>query len=112
MNTEKYKKDFSEDKFWEKIGKFAKKAGKDTIYNALSLYYAMKLGKVNTKQILIIIAALGYFISPIDAIPDVIMPIGLTDDAGVLIATVKMISACNDPEVITTAKKKMTKWFS
>ncbi|MBD3398070.1 DUF1232 domain-containing protein [Candidatus Micrarchaeota archaeon] len=38
------------------------------------------------------IAALVYLVSPIDAIPDIIPVLGLTDDAAVLIATAAKIS--------------------
>ena len=38
-----------------------------------------------------ILGALAYFISPIDAIPDVLFPIGYADDAGVIMAVVAFL---------------------
>lgn len=45
-----------------------------------------------------IFAALGYFLSPADAIPDVIAGLGFTDDAGVISATLAAVSASMRPE--------------
>jgi uncharacterized membrane protein YkvA (DUF1232 family) len=39
-----------------------------------------------------ILAALGYFLSPADAIPDVITGLGFTDDAAVISGTLATIS--------------------
>lgn len=64
-----YEKSYSESGLWEKIEKFAKTAGKEIVTNVLKLYYAMALGKATPAQFAVIIGALGYFISPLDAIP-------------------------------------------
>lgn len=112
QNTDKYKKNYSESGMWAKIGKFSSKMGKDTVLNVLKLYYAMKLGKATAAQIAIIIGAIGYLISPIDAIPDVIPVLGFTDDAGVLVAAIKMVGSCSDPEVVAAAEAKLKEWFN
>jgi uncharacterized membrane protein YkvA (DUF1232 family) len=58
-----------------------------------------------------IIGALGYFILPLDIIPDVVPVLGYTDDiaalAGVLVAVVKCVS----PEIKEQAKAKLAEWF-
>ncbi|WP_220376841.1 DUF1232 domain-containing protein [Paenibacillus taihuensis] len=38
-------------------------------------------------------AALAYFISPVDAIPDVLVGLGLTDDLAIVAAAVKAIGS-------------------
>ena len=67
QDTSKYQSSYSEKGLWDKIKKYSKAAGKGVVFNALKLYYAMALGKATPQQIVIIIGALGYFISPIDA---------------------------------------------
>ena len=109
-DTSKYESSYSESGLWSTISKYAKKAGKEVILNALKLYYAMEMGKVTSKQVMIIIGALGYLISPVDLVPD-FLPGGLLDDAAVILAAVNTISACSDPEVVEAAKDKLEEWF-
>lgn len=111
VDTSKYGSNYDESSFWSKIAKFAGKAGKAVIFNALKLYYAMKMGKLNAAQIAIVVGALGYFISPVDLISDLIPVVGFTDDAGVLAAAVASISACSDSEVVKAAQDKLDEWF-
>jgi uncharacterized membrane protein YkvA (DUF1232 family) len=40
---------------------------------------------IPTKTILLIVAALLYFLSPLDTIPDFLGPMGFTDDAAVIL---------------------------
>lgn len=110
MNNSKYKSSYSEKGFWDKMASFAQKAGKEIVINALKLYYSMALGKATPAQITAIIGALGYFISPIDAIPDP-LPGGLIDDGGVLALAVTTLACCSDPEVVAAAKAKASEWF-
>ncbi|WP_164999553.1 YkvA family protein [Salinicola tamaricis] len=53
---------------------------------SLQLYFVLKRPDVPIWAKSTIIGALGYFISPLDAIPDVIAGVGFTDDASVLAA--------------------------
>ena len=110
MDTSTYSQSYSERGFWKKIAEFAEKAGKEVVYNALKLYYAMALGKATPAQIAAIIGALGYFISPVDAVPD-ILPGGLLDDGGVLALAVTTLACCSDPAVVAAAKAKVSEWF-
>lgn len=110
MDTSKYKSSYSESKLWDKIANFAQKAGKEIVVNVLKLYYAMALGKATPAQVTAIIGALGYFISPIDAVPD-LLPGGLADDAGVLTLVITTLACCSDPEVVKAAKQKALEWF-
>mgnify|MGYP001156581348 FL=1 len=40
-----------------------------------------------------LLAALAYFVAPIDALPDLLPLVGFGDDAGVLMATIAMVRA-------------------
>ena len=101
MDNSKYNSSYSEKGLWEKIEKFAKKAGRVVVVNALKLYYAMVLGVATPAQVVAIIGALGYFISPIDAVPDV-LPGGLA---------VTTLACCSDPRVVEAANTKASEWF-
>lgn len=107
-----HSKDYSESSFWEKVGKYAEQIGQRPLLDALKLFYAMKEGKATPAQIISIIAALGYLICPVDAIPDILGPAGYVDDAGVLSAAVAALSCCADPLVIEAAKRKLKDWFN
>ena len=81
-----FSKDFSDDGFWSKVVKYAKAAGKEVIEKALWLYYAAQNPQTPAWAKTTIYGALGYFILPIDAIPDVLPAAGYTDDLGVVAA--------------------------
>lgn len=47
---------------------------------------------ISTKSILTVIAALLYFVSPVDALPDFIVGLGLVDDATILVYTFNQLN--------------------
>ena len=98
---------FSKRDFAEKISRIAKRAGAKLVYAALILYYTLQSDKVSKKDKAIIIGALGYMISPLDAIPIA----GLTDDLAVLLYVLKKVWTDIDPEIQAKAKKRLAKWF-
>ncbi|MBO4891161.1 MAG: DUF1232 domain-containing protein [Prevotella sp.] len=102
---------FSKREFAEKISRIAKRAGAKLVYAALILYYTLQSDKVSKKDKAIIIGALGYMISPLDAIPDAIPIAGLTDDLAVLLYVLKKVWSDIDPEIQAKAKKRLSKWF-
>ena len=102
---------FSKRDFAEKISRIAKRAGAKLVYAALILYYTLQSDKVSKKDKAIIIGALGYMISPLDAIPDAIPIAGLTDDLAVLLYVLKKVWSDVDPEIQAKAKKRLSKWF-
>jgi len=107
----KYIKGFSEHGMWEKISKYAKKTGQQTIYTVLLLYYAFKRNDTPQWAKNIIIGTIGYFISPIDAIPDLTPIIGYTDDIGVLSFGLVTIACYVNKEVKSQARIQLGKWF-
>ena len=65
-----YVSEFSPEKLWEKIKGHAKKVGCEGIRSALRLFYALDNPSMPLKTKMVIYGALGYFISPIDVIPE------------------------------------------
>lgn len=108
---EKHGKHYSEDGLWDKIKKYAKKAGSSAVYVVLLLYFVLQKKEVPKKNKAIIIGALGYFILPLDLIPDVAAGIGFTDDIGALLAALWQVSMYIDADVKKQAKEKLKDWF-
>lgn len=108
---DKYGKLFSEDGLWTKIKNYAKKAGLKTVYTCLLLFYAYRRSETPSWAKNIIIGTLGYFLAPIDAIPDLSPIIGYTDDIGVLSFGLVTIAAYVNDEVKIKAKGHLSKWF-
>jgi uncharacterized membrane protein YkvA (DUF1232 family) len=106
-----YAKDYSDDGFWAKVIQFAKVAGKEVIEKALWLHYVLKKPDVPVWAKTVIIGALGYFISPIDAIPDMTPVVGYADDLGVLAMAVAAVAIYIDDEVKFQTAQKMKDWF-
>ncbi|HAX96229.1 MAG TPA: hypothetical protein DCY35_06895 [Prolixibacteraceae bacterium] len=106
-----YRKYFNENALWSKIGGFAKSAGQQVVYAVLLLFYMMKDPGTEVKKKLTIGAALGYFILPVDAVPDLTPILGFTDDLGVLIYALSQISSAITDDIRQKAKMKMHEWF-
>lgn len=107
----KYKDKFTQSGFVEKIARIAKRAGAKLIYAALILYYTLESDDVPVKDKAIIVAALGYLISPIDVIPDAIPIAGLSDDLSVLLYVLHKIWGNVSEEIKAKARKKLQDWF-
>lgn len=108
---QKHGKHYSEEGLWNKIKKYSKKVGSTAVYVVLLLYYVLQKEEVPMKNKAIIIGALGYFILPLDLIPDFAAGVGYTDDIGVLLAALWQVSKYIDADVKNQAKAKVKDWF-
>lgn len=108
---ESSQKHYSEDGLWDKVKSVAKNAGIKVIYLALVLYYTATADSTPAGKKGIIYGALGYFILPIDLIPDAIPVVGFSDDLAALIACVAAVATCITPEIKQQAKDKLRDWF-
>ena len=111
VEVQKYENQYSEEKFWDKVAKVAKKAGIKVIYAALLLYYALQSSAVSAKEKAMIIGALGYFILPVDIVNDLIPGVGYLDDTAILVAVVKLLIDAINQDVTCQAKAKLSQWF-
>ena len=75
--------------FWPKIRKVAAKV--PFAADALSLWWCAKDPTTPASAKGMMFAALAYFVLPLDAIPDVLPAIGLTDDAAVIAAVIAIV---------------------
>ena len=103
--------EYSDSSFWDKVKKFALTAGKEVIEKALWLYYAAQRPETPKWAKTAIYGVLAYFISPIDAIPDVTPLVGFTDDLGALAAAIAMTSAYINEDVKRKTSEKLLSWF-
>ena len=111
MNYKLYEKHYNENEFWSKNKNFAAKAGGKVIYAALKLYYALQSPKTPAWAKGVIVGTLGYFILPIDLVPDLVPVAGFTDDFAVMLAALATVAINITPEVKAQAKQKMHDWF-
>jgi uncharacterized membrane protein YkvA (DUF1232 family) len=111
MDTSRYQQLFSQQGFWQKLGPRARSIGRDTLEKALYLYYAVQSPLTPKWAKRVIYGALGYFILPLDAIPDLAPLVGYTDDLGVLAAALATVSFYITPDVKTQAQAKLSQWF-
>ena len=106
-----YANKFSPSDFVDKVARVAKRAGAKLVYAALIVYYTLQSDKVSTTDKALIVGALGYMISPLDAVPDAIPIIGLTDDLTVLVFVLKKVWGNVEDEIKDKARQRLTKWF-
>jgi uncharacterized membrane protein YkvA (DUF1232 family) len=104
-------KAYSEEKLWNKLVKFGKKAGSSVVYACLLLFFTLQKPEVPMKTKTIIVGALGYFILPLDLIPDFAAGIGFTDDLGALGIALIQVAMHIDDDIKGKAKGKLQEWF-
>jgi uncharacterized membrane protein YkvA (DUF1232 family) len=102
---------YSDGSFWYKLKYVARIAGSKVVYPALLLHYMLKSDVVSTKTKLIISAALGYFILPVDFIPDFAPLLGFTDDLGVFLLILRQMADHITPEIRKNARENIKQWF-
>ncbi|MFJ7934748.1 YkvA family protein [Sporosarcina sp. NPDC096371] len=110
-NLEMTENHYSDEKFWDKIKNYGKKAGKQTVYYSLLLFYTAKSPGVPKSSKMIVVGALSYLIFPVDLIPDFIPVVGIVDDASVIAAAVFKIIQHIDDDVKHKAKQQLLKLF-
>ena len=108
---DEYQDAYTEQGFWEKLGKFAKSAGKEVVEKALLLFYAGQEESAPAWAKATIVASLGYFIMPLDAIADLTPAVGYADDLGVLVLALAAVATYINDNVREKAALKMQDWF-
>ena len=110
-NYDSYQKNYSDNQFWAKLQKVARKAGVKVIYIALLLYYVLRNPATPSADRTKILGALGYFILPIDLLPDFIPMAGYTDDLAALTWALYSVAKNITPEVRIMAREKLGQWI-
>ncbi len=105
-----FEKNYSEESFWDKIKNSFKKAGCEVIEKALVLYYVAEDPDTPMRVKALIYGALGYFISPVDAIPDITPVVGYSDDLSALAGVIFLLATSIKKEHKQKAKEKLKEW--
>ena len=106
---QKYGTYYSDNRFWKKVERVAKKVGATVLLPVFTLYYMLQDDKVSLQHKAYIVGALGYFILPIDLIPDGILPvIGFTDDIAVMTLVLKLVKDSITPEIKARANARVS----
>ena len=108
---DKYQQAYSEETFREKIKRFSLAAGREVVEKALTLYYTLREPDVPSWAKTTIVVALGYFIFPADAIPDLTPAVGYADDLGVLVAALATVAVHVTPEAKWRASETLDTLF-
>ena len=110
MNQD-YSPHFSDDSLKAKIARFARVAGRELIEKVLILYHTLRAPSTPKWARAAILGALGYFISPIDTLPDLIPGIGYTDDLTVIAAALVTVASHITPEIKARAREQVARLF-
>lgn len=102
---------YSETGFRRKLTRYAATAGREVVEKALWLFYAAQSPNTPRWAKTAIYGALGYFIFPLDAIPDFAAVIGYTDDLGVLAAALATVSMYVTDDIKERSRQTMERWF-
>jgi uncharacterized membrane protein YkvA (DUF1232 family) len=76
------------------------------------LYYTLQDGDVPLKTKAYIIGALGYFILPLDMIPDFIAGLGYTDDIAVITLLLKHLRTNITPQIEEKTDMKIKEFLN
>jgi uncharacterized membrane protein YkvA (DUF1232 family) len=91
--------------FWPKLAKVL--AYVPFAEDAVAAYYCAFDRATPLKVKGVVLGALAYFVLPVDAIPDIFLGLGFTDDMAVLLTAISMIRAHLKPEHYDKAREKL-----
>lgn len=111
MAQTQYQHLYTASRFWKKLARHAAAAGRGTLEKALYLYYAAQSPATPAWARRVIYGALGYFILPLDAVPDLAPLIGYTDDLSVMAAALATVAYYITPQVKDQAHHKLDQWL-
>jgi len=105
-SSDKQPEDAVREKFWQT----ARKAARHVPFmdEAVAAYYCALDRETPLRAKGILIAALAYFVMPADAIPDLILGLGFTDDIAVLTAAIATVQRHIRPEHRQAAKEALS----
>jgi uncharacterized membrane protein YkvA (DUF1232 family) len=111
LEKEEYKKEYNEKNFFDKLKKVLKVVGVKGVYMLLLLYNTLQRKDIPPKEKSIIIGALGYFILPLDALPDITPIVGYSDDIFALGMAILKVMPYIDNEMKEKSREQIMKWF-
>lgn len=92
--------------FWPKLRRFA--VGLPFVEDLLAAYYCALDRETPRHVQAALFGAIGYFVLPFDAIPDMVPLLGFTDDAAALAAVIRLVAAHITPDHREAAKRAIS----
>lgn len=99
------RKRLDEPGFLRKIARFAGRLGAPAVRQLYALYFLFKDPATPRRAKMIILGALVYFFSPIDSIPDLLGPLGFTDDIAVIALVYSQMKSYLTDEIRARARQ-------
>lgn len=97
---------------WEKLGNYARKAGRVSARPLLLLYYVMRSPDTPKSDKLLIASAISYLVLPIDIISAKRLPIiGWIDEVVSLTVTYQKVCKFVTPEIESKVDNILERWF-
>ena len=94
----------NEGRFLHKLKTYAFRLGQPAIKQLYALYFLIKAPTTPKRSKMIMVGALVYFLSPIDAIPDLLGPLGFSDDLAVIALVYAQFKAFMTDDIIARAQ--------
>lgn len=94
-----YRRRYSERAFWRKLSGLPRTAGMAVVERAVTLYVVLTDRDTPLWARALVVAALGYFVVPMDAVPDAVPFAGLADDVAVMGAALAQLGRLVTPAV-------------
>lgn len=109
--SEAYKSEYEESRFMDKVLKSVLYIGEELAYNLFVGFYLLQDERVPVKVKATIVGALGYFIAPLDLIPDIIPVAGFADDASAVAGAIAIAACYITPDIKKRAREKVNDLF-
>ncbi len=106
-----YEKHYSDSEFWSTVASIFKKVGVKSLCQILALYHLIKSDNIGLGNKALIVAALGYLIFPIDAIPDVVPVVGYSDDLAAIATLILKLNNYIDDDIIEAVYESINSYF-
>jgi len=106
-----FSSEYTDKSFRDKLKAFAVTAGREVVEKSLVLFYCLRDPNTPEWAKSVIIGALGYFIVPVDAIPDLIPAVGYADDLGVLALALSSVLMHITDKHKSLASDNLKEWF-
>ena len=91
MRYDKFKRYFSDSGFLDKVKNAGGQLSRKGAWSGFTLYYTLKDEDTPAWVRTVILGTLGYFIFPMDALPDFIPVLGFTDDLGAMATAISTL---------------------
>ena len=86
-------KNFNDQGFLRKLARYALLLGRPVVEQLYALYFMLRAEETPMRSKMVIVGALLYFVSPIDLVPDILGPLGFSDDLAVIAMVFKQVKA-------------------